>query len=177
MSGRVAIAGATGSIGGRLVPRRLSAHCQVRCLVRSPGKLTCRPWARSGLLAVQQANLADPSSVAQGLAACDAAYCLVHSMNSAGRGYASADLVLAKNFARAAAMASLPRIIYLEGLGETGPELSEHVSLRREVEHALASTGVPVTVFRAAIIIGSGSASFEILRYLVERLPVMITPK
>src|SRR5206468_4958384 len=69
------------------------------------------------------------------------------------------------------------RIIYLGGLGETGANLSEHLSSRREVEQALASTGVPVTVLRAAMIIGSGSASFEILRYLVERLPIMITPK
>ena len=77
----------------------------------------------------------------------------------------------------AARKAGVERIIYLGGLGETGPDLSEHLSSRREVEEALASTGVPVTVLRAAMIIGSGSASFEIMRYLVERLPIMITPK
>ncbi len=176
-SGQVAIAGATGYIGGRLAPRLLVAGYHVSCLVRSPGKLTSRSWARNRRLVVQKANLGDPESIARGLEGCDAAYYLVHSMNSAGRGYAGADLALAQNFACAAAMASLPRIIYLGGLGETGPELSEHLSSRREVELALASTGVPVTVFRAAMIIGSGSAAFEILRYLVERLPVMITPK
>ncbi len=98
-------------------------------------------------------------------------------MNSAGADYAGHDLELATKFARAARLAGVKRIIYLGGLGETGAGLSEHLSSRREVEAALASTGVPVTVLRAAMIIGSGSASFEILRYLVERLPIMITPK
>ncbi len=92
-------------------------------------------------------------------------------------GYASRDRDLASQFARAAGEARVGRIIYLGGLGETGAELSEHLASRREVERLLGSTGVPVTVLRAAMIIGSGSASFEILRYLVERLPIMITPK
>src|SRR5208337_4104368 len=98
-------------------------------------------------------------------------------MMSAGSGYAEHDRQLASTFARASKNAGVKRIIYLGGLGETGPDLSEHLSSRREVEEALASSGVPVTVLRAAMIIGSGSASFEILRYLVERLPIMITPK
>jgi uncharacterized protein YbjT (DUF2867 family) len=98
-------------------------------------------------------------------------------MMSAGAEYAERDRHLASQFARAAREAGVGRIIYLGGLGETGAGLSEHLSSRREVEEALAATGVPVTVLRAAMIIGSGSASFEILRYLVERLPVMITPK
>ena len=98
-------------------------------------------------------------------------------MMSAGPSTRSTTASLALNFARAARQAGVGRIIYLGGLGETGPDLSTHLASRREVEHALASTGVPVTVLRAAMIIGSGSASFEILRYLVERLPVMVTPK
>jgi uncharacterized protein YbjT (DUF2867 family) len=98
-------------------------------------------------------------------------------MLSAGRKYGSRDRQLAEQFAQSARAAGIQRILYLGGLGETGPDLSEHLSSRREVENALASTGVPVTVLRAAMIIGSGSASFEILRYLVERLPVMITPR
>jgi uncharacterized protein YbjT (DUF2867 family) len=97
-------------------------------------------------------------------------------MSAAGE-YAQRDQQLALAFARAARDADVGRIIYLGGLGETGSNLSEHLSSRRDVERALASTGVPVTVLRAAMIIGSGSASFEILRYLVQRLPVMITPK
>jgi uncharacterized protein YbjT (DUF2867 family) len=98
-------------------------------------------------------------------------------MSSAGKGYAEQDERLARNFGVAAKQANLTSIIYLGGLGETGPNLSEHLSSRREVERALSAAGVPVTVFRAAMIIGSGSASFEILRYLVERLPLMITPR
>jgi uncharacterized protein YbjT (DUF2867 family) len=98
-------------------------------------------------------------------------------MDAAGPEYRKRDLMLAETFGRAASMAGVPRIIYLGGLGETGEGLSEHLSSRREVEVALGRAGVPVTVLRAAMIIGSGSASFEILRYLVERLPIMITPR
>jgi uncharacterized protein YbjT (DUF2867 family) len=98
-------------------------------------------------------------------------------MASAGAGYADRDQALALTFAAAARKAAVRRIIYLGGLGETGPDLSQHLASRRQVGEALGSTGVPVTELRAAMIIGSGSASFEILRYLVERLPVMITPK
>ena len=95
---------------------------------------------------------------------------------SSDRAYAEHDLALALTFAAAARDAGVGRIIYLGGLGEMGSGLSEHLESRRHVETALASTGVPVTVLRAAMIIGSGSASFEIMRYLVQRLPVMITP-
>ena len=174
---RVAIAGATGYIGGRLAPRLIADGYQVRCLVRSPAKLSGRPWAGNPDVEIWQADLSDAVSLAPKLAGCNAAFYLVHSMTSAGAKYADRDRELALQFARAAREAGLARIIYLGGLGETGAGLSEHLSSRREVEEALASTGVPVTVLRAAMIIGSGSASFEILRYLVERLPVMITPK
>jgi uncharacterized protein YbjT (DUF2867 family) len=98
-------------------------------------------------------------------------------MLASGTAYAEEDRRLATSFAAAAAEAGVGRIVYLGGLGETGEGLSEHLESRREVELALASTNVPVTVLRAAMIIGSGSASFEILRYLVERLPVMVTPR
>ena len=108
---------------------------------------------------------------------CGPAYYLVHSMLAAGPSYRERDRMLATMFAEAAAEAWLDRIVYLGGLGETGQGLSEHLASRREVENALASGSTPVTVLRAAMIIGSGSASFEILRYLVERLPVMVTPR
>ena len=174
---RIAIAGATGYIGGRLAPRLVDDGYLVRCLVRSPAKLAGRSWAGNPGVEICQADLADAASLARNLAGCDAAFYLVHSMTSAGAGYADKDRQLALQFASAAREAGVGRIIYLGGLGETGADLSEHLSSRREVEAALASSGVPVTVLRAAMIIGSGSASFEILRYLVERLPVMITPK
>jgi len=174
---RVAIAGATGYIGGRLIPQLLNSGYSVRCLARSPGKLLSREWAKDPRVEIVRADLADAESLASNLVGCQAVFYLVHSMTSAGAGYPEQDNRLASVFAGASRKAGVERIIYLGGLGETGAGLSEHLSSRRQVEEALASTGVPVTVLRAAMIIGSGSASFEILRYLVERLPIMITPK
>lgn len=174
---KVAIAGATGYIGGRLAPRLLEAGYEVRCLVRSAGKLQGREWAAHPALEIRETSLDDCDLLAQHLEGCAAAYYLVHSMTSAGAAYQQKDLELAHAFAEAARRASVQRIIYLGGLGETGADLSPHLASRREVEAALASAGVPVTVLRAAMIIGSGSASFEILRYLVDRLPVMVTPR
>jgi uncharacterized protein YbjT (DUF2867 family) len=174
---RIAVTGATGYIGGRLVPRLLEAEYVVRCLVRSPRKLQDRAWVTHPNVEIVQVDLGDPVALTRHLEDCEGAFFLVHSMISAGDEYAKRDSYLAATFARAAAQAGLSRIIYLGGLGETGAGLSKHLSSRREVEKALASTAVPVTVLRAAMIIGSGSASFEILRYLVERLPLMITPR
>ncbi len=174
---RIAIAGSTGYIGGRLAPRLLEAGFALRCLVRSPRKLEGRDWTENPRVEVRTVDLSDTPALTRELTGCVAAFYLVHSMMSAGEAYASHDLKLAGAFARAAREAGVERIVYLGGLGETGAGLSEHLSSRREVEAALASSGVPVTVLRAAMIIGSGSASFEILRYLVHRLPVMITPK
>ena len=174
---RVAIAGSTGYIGGRLAPRLLESGFSIRCLVRSPRKLEGRDWSENPGVEVRTANLSDQSSLTEALTGCEAAFYLIHSMVSAGEEYARHDLELATTFAAAAHDAGVARIVYLGGLGETGAGLSEHLSSRRDVEAALASTGVPVTVLRAAMIVGSGSASFEILRYLVHRLPVMITPK
>jgi uncharacterized protein YbjT (DUF2867 family) len=174
---RIAIAGATGYIGGRLAPRLLNAGYALRCLVRSPRKLEGREWTSDSRVEIRKSDLSDAPSLTHELRGCDAAFYLVHSMMSADREYAERDLALAFAFAKAARDADVRRIIYLGGLGETGSGLSEHLSSRRDVESALGSAGVPVTVLRAAMIIGSGSASFEILRYLVQRLPVMITPK
>ena len=174
---RVAIAGATGYIGGRIAPQLLNAGYAVRCLVRSPGKLQGREWTLNSRVDIQQTDLSDAPALTRGLEGCEAAFYLVHSMMSAGVEYAQRDQDLAITFAQAARDANVRRIIYLGGLGEIGSDLSEHLASRREVEAALASGGVPVTVLRAAMIIGSGSASFEILRYLVQRLPIMITPK
>lgn len=174
---RVAIAGATGYIGGRLAPVLVAAGYAVACLARSPGKLEGREWVKQPGVDIRQTDLADVASLEASLTGCEAAFYLVHSMSSAGAAYVDHDRLLALQFARAAKRAGVGRIIYLGGLGETGAGLSEHLASRREVEQLLASTGVPVTVLRAAMIIGSGSASFEILRYLVERLPVMITPR
>ena len=174
----VLLTGATGYIGGRLVPRLLEAGYRVRCLVRSADKARARPWAADSRVEIVEADFHDERALraAMGSGAV-AAYYLVHSMMAAGPRYRQHDRELAGTFARAVDAAGVGRIIYLGGLGETGDGLSEHLASRREVESSLASTPVPVTVLRAAMIIGSGSASFEILRYLVERLPVMVTPR
>lgn len=173
----VFVTGATGYIGGRLVPRLLDAGYQVRCLARSPKKLESRNWASNPRVEIVAGDVSDTDALAKSMQGCDVAYYLVHSMLASGDEYAEQDRRLAAGFASASTSAGVERIVYLGGLGETGQGLSEHLTSRREVEQALASTDVPVTVFRAAMIIGSGSASFEILRYLVERLPVMITPR
>lgn len=173
----VLVTGATGYVGGRLVPRLLDAGCRVRCLGRSLEKLRSRPWADEANVELVQGDLEDETALVHALEGCDAAYYLVHSMQAVGSAYADADRKLASQFATAAERANVSRIIYLGGLGETGDNLSKHLESRRDVEDALQSTRVPVTVLRAAMIIGSGSASFEILRYLVERLPIMVTPR
>jgi uncharacterized protein YbjT (DUF2867 family) len=173
----VLVTGATGYIGGRLVPRLLAAGRRVRCLARDPRKLEDRPWARHEGVEIVAGDAADAARLEKAMEGCGAAFYLVHSMLAAGADYAAHDRLLAQRFAEAAEAAGLRRIVYLGGLGELGAGLSEHLSSRREVERVLAAGAVPVTVFRAAMIIGSGSASFEILRYLVERLPVMVTPK
>ncbi len=173
----VLVTGATGYIGGRLAPRLLEAGYRVRCLAREPRKLADRPWAARANVEIFPGDVGDRNALRAAMDGCSAAYYLVHSMVVAGPEYRERDRSLARGFAEAAEAAGLERIIYLGGLGETGDRLSEHLASRREVEAALASGRVPVTVFRAAMIIGSGSASFEILRYLVERLPIMITPR
>lgn len=173
----VFVTGATGYIGGRLVPRLLECGYRVRCLARSATKLRARPWSGEEGIEIVEGDVGDEAVLEEALRGCAAAYYLVHSMDAAGPEYRARDLSLADGFGRAASSAGVPRIIYLGGLGETGEDLSKHLASRREVEAALGSGGVPVTVLRAAMIIGSGSASFEILRYLVERLPIMITPR
>ncbi len=173
----VFVTGASGYIGGRLVPRLLERGYRVRCAVREPRKLSDRTWAENPSAEIVRCDVADRDALHAALQGCHAAYYLVHSMMVAGAEYREHDRLLARGFAEAAEAAGLARIIYLGGLGEIGDKLSEHLASRREVEAALASGSVPVTVLRAAMIIGSGSASFEILRYLVERLPIMITPR
>ncbi|MBI1335383.1 MAG: DUF2867 domain-containing protein [Phycisphaera sp.] len=175
--GCVLLTGATGYIGGRLAPRLLDAGWRVRCLTRSRSKLAARPWTDRPGVEVVECDASDVERMTKAMRGCVAAYYLIHSMEVAGREYAQRDRMLAQAFAAAAARAGVGRIIYLGGLGEMGDNLSEHLSSRREVEERLASTGVPVTVFRAAMVIGSGSASFEVLRYLTERLPIMVTPR
>tara|TARA_R110002073_G_scaffold118918_1_gene258650 strand:+ start:549692 stop:551053 length:1362 start_codon:yes stop_codon:yes gene_type:complete len=146
-------------------------------LSRNRSKLTARTWASEERVQIVEGDASDEALLVEAMSGCVVAYYLVHSMDTKAAEYRKKDLEMAEVFGRAAKAAGVSRIIYLGGLGEMGDGLSEHLSSRREVEHALAQSGVPVTVLRAAMIIGSGSASFEILRYLVERLPIMITPR
>lgn len=173
----VFVTGATGYVGGRLVPALLQAGYPVRCVAREPRKLEQRPWRHEPGVDVRRADLTDIEGLTGQMRGCESAYYLVHSMIAKGSAYRSHDLELASCFATAAATAGVKRIIYLGGLGELGDNLSEHLASRREVETELAKAGVPVTTLRAAMIIGSASASFEILRYLCEHLPAMVTPR
>lgn len=172
----IAVTGATGYVGGRLVQALLDDGYQVRCIVREPRKLEQRPWSQDPRVSIATSDLSKDDGLEEHLRGCEAAYYLIHSMQVSGKEYANRDRKLAERFIEAAHNAKVGRIIYLGGLGEMGEDLSEHLSSRREVEEILASGDIPLTAFRAAMIIGSGSASFEILRYLVERLPIMITP-
>lgn len=173
----IAVLGATGYIGARLVPRLLEAGWRVRAIGRNPAKLAGRPWSHHPQVELVAGDVLDRDSLGKALAGCQATYYLVHSMNPEAQDFAATDRLAADNMVAAAAQTGLGRIIYLSGLGEDDPQLSHHLRSRHEVGEILKRGSVPVTIFRAAMIIGSGSASFEILRYLVERLPVMVTPR
>ncbi len=175
--GTLFVTGASGYIGGRLVPRLLDAGWRVRCLARTPRKLEALAWAADPRVEIVEGDLADPAGLDRAMRGCAAAYYLVHAMLSAGADYARRDREMAAGFVNAADRAGVERIVYLGGLGELGDDLSEHLRSRRQVEELLAGGRAKLTAFRAAMIVGSGSASFETLRYLVERLPAMITPK
>jgi uncharacterized protein YbjT (DUF2867 family) len=169
------VTGASGYIGGRLVPVLLGADHAVRCMARDPGKLADRPW--SGVIEVAVADVMDPAAVRDALRGIDVAYYLIHSLGT-GSSFEQSDREAARIFAAAARAAGLRRIVYLGGIisGEPG-KLSPHLRSRAEVGDILLASGVPTAALQAAVIIGSGSASFEMLRYLTERLPAMVTPR
>ncbi len=166
--------GATGYIGGRLVSRLLENGYRVRVLVRDPQRLQGRPWIERVQVAV--GDVLHPETLPTALEGVSAAYYLIHSMMG-GEDFHQRDLRAARNIAIAARQAGVQRLIYLGGLGDPDAELSEHLRSRQETGDALREAGVPVTEFRAAVIVGSGSLSFEMIRYLTERLPAMICPR
>lgn len=175
-TGIILVTGATGYVGGRLVERLLSAGYRVRALARSMEKLKSRSWSEDPEIELVQADLLEYDSLRNKLDGCDTAYYLVHSMDPQQKDFAKADKLAAENFIKAASKTGLKRIIYLGGVGRDLPDLSPHLKSRAEVARILASGTIPLTALYAAHILGSGSASFEILRYLVERLPLMIVP-
>ena len=171
-TGRVLVTGASGYVGGRIVPALLQEGATVRCLARTPAKLHAAPWFSE--VEVVHGSVDDDLSVA--MADVDVAVYLVHSIGE-GSDWVQREQRHATNFAQAAAAAGVQRIVYLGGLGASDDDLSRHLASRQSVGVALAATSVPVVELRAGVIIGSASASFEMLRYLVEVLPVMVTPK
>ncbi|QIZ33466.1 SDR family oxidoreductase [Saccharopolyspora sp. ASAGF58] len=167
------VTGATGYVGGRLVPRLLADGHRVRCLVRSPEKLRDVPWRDQ--VEVARGDLLDADAVRAACDGADVLFYLVHSLRQ--KGFNDLDRRSASIAAREAERAGISRIVYLGGVHPASGELSEHLRSRAEVGEILLGSGVPTAVLQAAVIIGSGSASFEMLRYLTERLPVMVTPR
>jgi uncharacterized protein YbjT (DUF2867 family) len=168
------VTGATGYVGGRLVPELLEAGYRTRAMARTPSKLIGRDWRAE--VEVVEADANDAGQVRSALEGVDVAYYLLHSIGT-GPDFGETERRTATTFGDAANDAGVSRIVYLGGLDPKGEELSEHLSSRVDVGRILLESGVPTVVLRAAVVIGSGSASFEMLRYLTERLPVMVTPR
>src|SRR4051812_3926658 len=165
---RVLVAGASGFVGRRLCPALVEAGYDVEAMTRHPSTYDGAGEPVFG-------DVHDPATLGEVLAGCSAAYYLVHSL--ASKDFERLDASAARAFGSAAARAGVERIVYLGGLGRDADELSPHLRSRREVEQLLSDAGVPVTTLRAGIVIGNGGLSWEMTRQLVERLPLMITPR
>ncbi len=171
---RVLVLGASGYVGGRLVPELLDAGFEVRCAARDPARLGGRPW--SDRVEVTQADVGDASSMAVACQDVDVVVFLVHAMAASGD-FAARERDGARTVRDAAATAGVQRIVYLGGLGREDDALSAHLRSRQAVGRELAQGPVPVVELRAGVVLGSGSTSFEMLRHLVEVLPVMVAPR
>lgn len=170
----IMVTGATGYIGGRLVPRLLDKGYNVRVLARDTTRLVGREWLDD--VEVYEGDVLKPETLKGALEGVYAAYYLIHSM-SGNSNFHERDLRAARNFADAVREQNVERIIYLGGLGDPESNLSAHLESRQQTGEALRESGVPVTEFRAGVVVGSGSISFEMLRNLTERVPIMICPK
>ena len=172
-SATILITGGSGYVGGRLIPLLERQGLPLRCLARRPESLRARVAKATEVV---HGDVLQPNSMEEALNGVETAYYMVHSMGT-GRDFESEDREGARNFAKAARAAGIKRIIYLGGLGDSQQELSKHLRSRQEVGQILAESGAQIIEFRASIIIGSGSLSFELIRALVQRLPFMICPK
>jgi uncharacterized protein YbjT (DUF2867 family) len=171
---RALVSGASGYVGGRLIPELVEAGWIVRAMVRSPSRLRDAPWIDD--VEIIGGDVTNAESLTAAFDGVDVAYYLVHSIGSSGV-FEDIDRLAATTFAAACAAAGVRRIVYLGGLTPKGEELSPHLRSREEVGTILLDSGVPTVVLKAAVVLGSGSASFEMLRYLTERSPVMVVPK
>lgn len=171
---RCLVTGATGYIGGRLVPRLLESGFAVRALARNPDKLAGVPWRDR--IEVAKGDLGDAASLEAAFDGVDVVYYLVHSMGFE-KDFATEERRAAQNVVAAARRAGVRRIVYLSGLHPAGAELSTHLSSRTTVGEILIASGIETIVLQAGVVVGSGSASFEMIRHLTDRLPVMTTPK
>ena len=170
----ILVAGATGYVGGRLVPLLLERGHTVRCAAREPERLEGRDW--SDHVEAVRADALDPESMNDALRGIDTAYYLIHSMRG-GENFAERDREAARNFADACRHNGVRHIVYLGGLGSDDPDASLHLKSRRETGEILRESGVTTTELRAGVVVGSGSLGFELVRYLTERLPVLICPR
>jgi len=171
--GKILVTGASGYIGGRLVPELIARGYEVRVMVRGDAEVYADRWPEAEVV---EADALDKESLGRTLAGVNTAYYLIHSLLLGPRDFEAADIEAAANFREVAGKQGLQRIIYLGGLGDSRTSQSRHLQCRMQVADELAAGAVPVTILRAAVIIGSGSASYEIIHYLAKKMPVLLVP-